>query len=53
MKTQTRIIAEQIQDITGESLIQINRRAGAYVDMGICKDQIEALNYLLELVRYV
>lgn len=53
MKTQTRLIAEQIKSITGESLVVINLRANSYVEMGLVESQLEALKYCLELVKYI
>lgn len=49
-KSTTRILAEQIQSITGESLIYINSCAIEMIAMGLVNSREEALNEILWMV---
>lgn len=51
MKTKTRILSEKIKAITGETLIKIHRMSFAYVEMGLFKTRLEALEYMLEISK--
>lgn len=50
MKTKTRILAEKIQAITGDSLIQIQFAANQMIGMGLIKNKSRHLsNYNREM----
>jgi hypothetical protein len=49
MKTETRILAEEIQKITGQSLVKINHDAWQFISLGVFKTTSQALNYMLQL----
>ncbi len=51
MKSETRKLAEKIQELTGKSLVWINAKASEYVGSGLCADMTEALVYMLELEK--
>jgi hypothetical protein len=51
MKTQTRQTAEQIRELTGMSLIQINAQAFEYIELGFFNNRFDALNYILEMTK--
>ena len=51
MELITRIIAENIQEKTGLSLVSINHNAQVRVDMGLASDRLEALRQILEIVE--
>lgn len=50
-KTETRKIAEKIQKISGESLLNINISVKRLMDLGICKTRLEAMKELLLLTK--
>lgn len=45
-----RQLSKSIQDLTNHSLIKIHSDAARMVDMGLCADKKEALEYLLYLL---
>lgn len=47
MKSETRLLAEQIQAINGTTLIMIQVQAQELVDMGIMETRLDALKYIL------
>ena len=51
MKSESRLLAEQIKSITNQSLVIINFQASHYVSSGLVKTQTEALSYMLELLK--
>lgn len=48
MSSRTRELADAIQRITGESLLNIDIHAGRFVQMGLCKTREEALQFLFD-----
>jgi len=51
MKTKTRTLAEKIQAITGESLVQINQQANEMVEQGLLIDREAALEFILTMLE--
>jgi hypothetical protein len=48
MKTETRVLSEKIQALSGDSLIKIHSVAMQWVAMGTCQDRLSALKMMLE-----